>query len=273
MEANLQVSEPVAATPQDAPLPTPTNDALPTDLQKYVAEPATVDATAQQAPPQAQVPPTSQPMQSVEDKRIADFQRELNQRQIALYQAQQEIERLRQSQSIPQQQNQRNQNPHDPNQDWASWLRWENQQAAEMAAQRTREEIMGLAREQARIQQETQWAMAHPNVDINQVKAFASMRGVTNLDDAYTLMTYPTQMASVQQQATMQTIQNYQRPQTMATPVRGGQSAGTVSLSYEKLAADFQNTNGLAYNSWPKELQNAFDRETFQRQEVASRRG
>lgn len=251
----------------------PANDVLPTDLQKYVAEPANADANStSQAPPQAPVQAQNQPMQSTEQTRIAELQRIANEKQVMAYQLQQELDRLRNTQQA-QPQVAQNQNPHDPNTDWAGWMRYEQQQAARLAAQETTSQLLQYAQQQARVQQDIQWQQSHPNVDINQIKGFAQMRGISNLDDAYTLYSLPSQIASVQTQAVNQTLNNFRQPTQMATPVRNGQSSNaTVGLSYEKMASEFQATNGRAYESWSQPLRDLFDKETYRREEARSGR-
>lgn len=252
----------------------PANDTLPTELQKYAAEPANVDANSvSQAPLQAPVQQATAPMQNSDQARIAELQRIANEKQVLAYQLQQELDRIRNTQTQAPQANVQNQNPHDPNTDWAGWMRYEQQQAARLAAQETTSRLLEYAQQQARVQQEMQWQQAHPNVDINQIKGFAQMRGIQNLDDAYMLYSLPSQMASLQTQAVNQTLNNYRQPQQQATPVRNGQSSGaSVGLSYEKMASEFQATNGRAYEAWSPQLRDAFDKETFRREEARSGR-
>jgi hypothetical protein len=273
METANQVQEGVPSNPSGDQAQTPTNSMLPADVQKYVVE--TPNAPPNTLDGQGQVQGQSQPQtqqQGLQQSEVAELQRKLNERQIEVYRLQQEQERLKQQQAqAPQQISQ--QNPYDPQTDWWNALKWETQQAANRAAtessERTAQRLLEYAQQQSVYQQEQQWAMAHPQVDINLVKGFAQMRGIRTLDDAYALMTLPNQIQSAQTHAAQTAFNQFRQPQNVATPVRGGQQAGgTVQLRYEDMARDFQESYGRAYESWSPELKKAFDAETYRRDQA-----
>ena len=243
---------PVLPGGQEQQMPTP---AAAFDPSPYL--PDDPNATSQPGAPQGQ-PTNTQPVfdpakhfQSIADQRLAENLR-----------LQQENERLRSQ--MPQNPQATQQNPYDPNKDWASWIRYENQaaarQAAQESAQAVRQEFQGLFQQAS----EQQWANAHPGTDINAVKSFAQLRGIRDLNDAFTLMTLPNQLAQAQSQASQQAINQFRQPGPGATPIRGAQNMGSPiqpQLSYAKLAAAYVADPRVA-DSWPQEIRDAFDRET-----------
>lgn len=260
-DLNLQAppSTPEADAMQ-APPAQEANAGLPADVQQFVVQQPAAEGNAMQPPPQGQM--------SAQQRTEADahWQKIAQERLVQQYQLQQEVERLRQESLARQQQTQSpNQNPYDANQDWQSWIKWEQQAAARVAAQEAISGIMGFAQQQAAIQQEQQWAAQHPNVDIMQVKAFQKMRGIQNMDDAYTLMTMPMMMNSVQTQAAQQTINQFRQPQVGASAVRAGQAEGQTLLSYEGMLRAY-NANPKVEDSWPQSIRDMFWKETYGRQ-------
>lgn len=246
------------ATPQGQGQPEPATPNAGFDPSLYV--PDDPNAPSQSGVVQGQQTPT-QPVfdpakhfQSIADQRLAENLR-----------LQQELQRL-QSQ-IPQNSQATQTNPFDPNKDWASWIRFETQagarQAAQESAQAVRAEFQGMFRQAT----EAQWAQAHPGTDINAVKAFQQLRGIANLDDAYTLMTLPNQLAQVQSQTAQQTINQFRQPVAGATAIRGSQNATLggpqtpQQYSYAKMAQAYAN-NPNVEASWPAELKDAFWKET-----------
>lgn len=212
-------------------------------------------STGQPTPTQPVFDPAKH-FQSIADQRLAENLR-----------LQQELERLKSQ--VPQTTQGTQQNPYDPNKDWAGWIRFENQaaarQAAQESAQAVRNEFQGLFQQAT----ESQWAQAHPGVDINAVKAFQQLRGIRDLNDAFTLMTLPNQLAQAQAQTAQQTIQQFRQPNSGAAPIRGTQGLGTPitpQLSYAKLAEAYSK-NPDVEDTWPKEVQEAFWRETNGRAE------
>ena len=245
--------DPTTAQPQGQPVPATPAAAF--DPSLYA--PDDPNATSQPGVPQGQPTPTqpafdpARHFQSIADQRLAENLR-----------LQQELQRL-QSQA-PQTPQTIQQNPYDPNKDWASWIRFENQAAARQAAQESanavRQEFQGLFQQAS----EAQWAQAHPGTDINAVKSFAQMRGIRDLNDAFTLMTLPNQLAAAQSQASQQTINQFRQPNSGAAPIRGTQGVNAPiqpQMSYAKLAAAYAS-NPDVEESWPVEVREAFWKET-----------
>lgn len=92
------------------------------------------------------------------------------------------------------------------------------------------------------------------------------------MEDAYTLLTLNNRVQSVASNTAQNALKQFQQPQNQAIPLRGTQPGAPMqtALRYDELAVQFQNSNGRVYESWPKELQDAFDRETAHR-DVARR--
>lgn len=202
------------------------------------------------------------------------YQSIADQRQAEIYRLQQELQ-LKQT-AQPQQGITEN-NPYDPQTDWWNALKWEQNRAAKEAAKSAAEQamsgVLNFAKQQATLQQEMQWQQAHPNVDINLVKQWGQMNGVNSLDHAYTLMTLPNTIQSAQTQAANTAFNSFRQPQNVATPVRGGQQAGgTVQLSYEAMAKEYQESFGKAYETWSPALQKAFNQETARRADAGRTR-
>lgn len=226
---------------------------IPPELQNFVAEPQ--PAGQPSAEPQGQVQGQADPQQA-QSEQYRNLQSLYNRTWAENQALQQRLARLETPQA-PQAQPERN--PYDFNTDYPNWQRWENGQTAKLAAQEVMGNLMGLAKQQA----ELSWAQAHPEVDINTVKAFAQSRGIQDLNDAYLVMTYPQQQLQIAATTAQQAFNNVRQQPMGATPVRGSSAGGAqVVLSYAKLAQEFQQTNGRAYDSWPKQLQEMFDRET-----------
>ena len=258
------------ANPPGAP-PTPeANAPLSADLSQYAPDQANAPANTPpaQAPVQAQDPAQTQTEQH--------WQKIANERMIALYQKDQEIERMRQQPQQPQQvqqpQSQQNGNPYAQD-DWANWMRFEisrgQEAAAQLAADRSLQGVMGFAQQQATQQAEMNWAMQHPGVDIMAVKAFSKMRGISNIDDAYMLMNMPNMLNSVQQQTTQQAFQNFNQPRQGAIPVRGNAGAavdGQTSLSFEKMLQAYTQNPSIE-NTWHPDLKREFFKELHYRSE------
>lgn len=271
LEMQALPTQPEANTPQAYAQPegSEANVSLSADLSQFAATPATTEATTQQAyaQPQAQAQPQMTETEAKHWQKIA------NERLLENYRIQQELERLR---TIPQaqqtaQQPIQNQNPYDANSDWQSWIRWEQNTAAKSAAQEaanaTAQQIMGYAQQQAVLQQEAQWAMQHPGVDVNLVKAFAKSRGISQIDDAFMLMNMPNMLSSVQQQTQQQTFNQFSQPKQGAIPVRnapGAPNAENTSLSFEKLLKAYTQNPSIE-NTWPEGLRQAFQNELFLR--------
>lgn len=174
---------------------------------------------------------------------------------------------LRQRQMAPQQPAAQEANPYDPNTNWAAWLQYENQRtvrtAIEEADRRSEARLMQLVQ----VAQETQWAQAHPEVDVNAVKAFARLNQIGNLDHAYRLMTFDQQLAAAKQEAAKAAMQQFRQPtNTPAPPIRGQAGAGSpqVGLSFEAMLKEYA-VNPRVYDAWPEPIQKAFDRELMGR--------
>lgn len=262
-DANANVQAPPA---QDA------NVGLSADVQQFVVQQPNTDANANvQAQPQGQAN-----QQTPLDSQTAHWQRVANEKQILAFQLQQEIDRIRQEnlarQNQPPQMQNVQQNPYNADTDWQSWMKWEQQaaavSAAKNAAQETLQMVMGYAQQQQQAQAEQQWAMQHPGVDVMQVKAFQKMRGIQNIDDAYTLMSMPMMMNTVQNQAQQQTINQFRQPQVGANAIRSGSNVvdgQPIQLSFEKMAQAYSQNPDIE-KTWNPELRQVFWREVSARQ-------
>jgi hypothetical protein len=156
------------------------------------------------------------------------------------YQLEQRLNDLQQRVFQQQQQSGPQQNPHDYNTDFPSWFRYEQQAgiriATEQATRASEENLRTLVAQAS----ESQWAQAHPGVDVGGLKAFNRANGIAdwNLEAGYKLMNYPTQMASVAQKASQQTINSFRQPnhQNYSQPVRGNNgSPQSPSFDFKKL--------------------------------------
>ncbi len=235
-----------AANPEGAPPVQPATEVVP---QQYAPEPATAPASA----------PAQAPVESAEETRAKGFQRLADERQLQIYQLQQELERKNQA-PAPQPTG----NPYDPQTQWTQWMGFELNKTAEAAAEKASERILGTLTNAAQAQYETQWQSAHPEVDIRTVKAFQASRGIRQIDDAYRLMTMDNSLLQARNDGGQQAINQFRQPQQVqgAVSVRGAQSTGgPAQLIFEKMALDFQNSNGAVYNTWSPALQKAFDAE------------
>lgn len=251
--------DPAAADPQGQQ--TPATPAAAFDPSPYLPDVQPAPSQPGVTPGQTAITPpvfdAAKHFQSIADQRLAENLR-----------LQQELQRYQQSQPTPASSGAIQPNPFDPQKDWASWMRFENQQAARMASQEAlqgfRQELQGVLQQSA----EAQWAQGHPGTDINAVKAFAQMRGIRDLNDAFALMTLPNQLAQVQSQTAQSTLQQFRQPVQGATPIRGSQSTATPQaqqMSYVKLAEAYANNPNIEA-SWPAEVRDAFWKETNARQ-------
>lgn len=152
----------------------------------------------------------------------------------------------------------------DPQTDWAGYLKWEIRSGQRELLQQFREEEKRNWQGALQQASDMEWARQHPNLDIGQVKAFAQARQIGNLDDAATLMTLPQMVNQVQRNASNQTMNNFRQPVTnpFAAPIRpGGGTQGPTQLVFAKLAQEYQETFGKAYESWTPDMRAAFDKE------------
>lgn len=272
-------NEPALPQANGQPEAQPANSVIP-NVQEYMAEQPATQPAPQQADGQAQgqvntntqgTPETDayKNLQSIYNKTVAE--KLAIERQFQMMQQQ-----LQQPQTQPQ--NQTPQNPYDPNTDWWNALKWEQRQAAKEAAieasQGTMQNVLKYAQQQTQLQNEVQWQQAHPDADINQVKYFAQQRGISNLDDAYTILTLPQRTNQVITQTAQNMQQQFRQPNNGVSPIRTTSPAPmpTQGLSYEKMAAKFNETNGAVYDSWTPEMQQAFNKETFLREEALRNR-
>lgn len=202
--------------------------------------------------------------QSLADKRLAEnlkLQQQLSeaQRQMAEILLRQQPEAARPR------------NPYDAQSQPTEWWEYEKQALAEASAAKSSELVMKQLNQLASKQAEISWQQQHPDVDLAAVKAFAQMNGIAewNLEAAYRLMKYPENLASVARVGAQNALNSQRQPQVGAVSMRGIQSSGgpgEYSLSYEKLAQEYNATNGEAAKSWPPGLYEAFKKETFRRE-------
>jgi hypothetical protein len=262
---NTQAQTPTPANSPSAQVPESANTVLSPEVQSYVAEP-TPNTPANPVEAQAQEQPT--PAQAVTPEQAAEFQRIINQKQVEAYQAQQraqQAEMLLQQQLMARPQQGVDPEP-DPNQNWAAWIQWNNRQ--------TESRIMeGVAKQQQQwlnglmtTANEAQFVNTHPGVDVGQLKSFAQMRGIQNLEDAYVVMNQSQILSGAALQASQQTIQNFRQP-TGAVPLRTQQVSapqGTQQVSYQKMAEAYA-ANPSVEAKWPAELKEMFWQETYRR--------
>lgn len=151
------------------------------------------------------------------------------------------------------------QNPFDPNSQGQDYWRWEMGNMAKQTATATRQELLGVLEQASLRQQETQWANAHPQVNVESVKAFADQRGIRNLDDALTLMTLPQTQTNIVSNA----FQQFQRPQNSAQPLQGTQSGVSQEMQgrFDKDYQEYVSSNGKVYEGWEPARRLAFDTE------------
>lgn len=262
--------EPAQPNAGGQPQPEPAVD----PSQKYVAEP---QPAAQPSAEQGQVQGQVQQQTGGEH-----FQSLYNREYAAKLAIQQELDRERAEKRelfgrlAPQQTVQ--QNPYNPETNNADYWRWEMQASADRAASKAAQEATRATQEQFQslIQQasEAQWVQSHPGVDVQGIKAFNRANGIAewNLDAGLRLLNYPQASAQAAQTSAQNVLNLNRQPTVGAVPLRGQTAGGgEVALSYEKMAEDYQNTNGEAAKSWSPELQAAFKQETYRRS-AASRR-
>jgi hypothetical protein len=269
MENNPQAQVPVPANSPSAQVPDPANGVLSPEIQNYVAEPTpNTPANPVGAPAQGQPEPT----QAVAPNPVAELQRKLNEKQIEVYQAQQAAQAAQQL--LMQNQMAGNQIKGDPEPDpqtnWSGWIQWNNRQTEARilggVAKQQQEWLNGLMASA----NEVQFVNTHPDVNIQQLKSFAQMRGIQNMEDAYIVMTMPQALNGAAMNASQQTIQQFRQP-TGATPLRTqGQTApqGQVQVSYQKMAEAYA-ANPNVEQSWPPELKEMFWSQTYARKNSA----
>lgn len=154
----------------------------------------------------------------------------------------------------------------DPNTDQVGYANWYRRQLVKDVASQVRQEnqqwlngLMGQA-------QEAKFTQDHPDANIVIVKQFAQARGISNLDDAYVVMTNQQRTAQAFNQGAQQTLNQIRQPQG-AVPLRQQPSTqtpvpqGQVGISYESMLRAY-NQNPNIENTWPKELKDMFWRET-----------
>jgi len=259
----------------------------------------TLDPAAQQgqvvtqpaSPPQGQTltqpdaPPAAEQgvvQGQVVDPNQAHFQSLYNRTLAEKFAIEQELARERQARlQVTQATSQARTNPYDPATHPNEFWDWKIQEGINTAAERTRQ-VMGEQIGQF-VQQNVEQQFLHENasdmqrlgITADHIKAYNQMNGIAphRLDIGWRLMTMPQQIAQTQTQAINQTFQQLRQPnaQQVANPLRGSQS-GVIPQAqgkYEDYARQFVDSNGRAYESWPKEVQAAFDRETYNRERAA----
>jgi hypothetical protein len=228
-----------------------------TSLEPFLATPDATPAPPQEGTPQGlqadTSPQSAQHFQSLYNKTLAQ--------NYALQQQLENFQRMQMEAAQRQQPQTQTTNPYDPNTQWAPWIQWQTEHAAQMAVTGAQQAFEERLQNAMRQNQESQWIAAHPGIDIAGVKAFAQMRSIGNLDDAYTLMTLPTQLANVQAQAINQTFNQVRQPQqTAATPTRGintNTPTGPVQLSLEKMMEAYMNDPEVE-NTWHPDVRKEF---------------
>jgi hypothetical protein len=205
------------------------------------------------------------------EERFRKMQSIADQRQVENYRLQQQIQEIQTRLTSQPQQEQAN--PFDPQTHGPQWIAYETQKAADRASQKTAESFQKVLMDGLRQQQEMQWQAQHPDVDLNHVKAWAQMNGVSNLDHAYTLMTLPNQFNNVARNASAQTINSVRQPQGVANPVRGGQPAGgNPQYDFQQMLKQY-NENPNVESQWPPEVAQAFHKRVIEWQNIYSQGG
>jgi hypothetical protein len=262
---NTQVQTSAPANSSSAQVPGSTNTVLSPEVQNYVAEPTPNEPANPQG---AQIQGQPEQAQAVTPNPVAELQRKLNEKQIEVYQAQQAAQATQQL--FMQQQLQRgaqNADPEpDPNANWTGWMDWKlrqrDQQLVENITKQNQQWLNGLMTSA----NEVQFVNTHPGVDVGQLKSFAQMRGIQNLEDAYIVM-YQSQITNgAAINASQQTIEQFRQP-IGASPLRTQPSTapqGTVQVSYEKMLESYAK-NPNVETSWPPELKQMFWDETHRR--------
>ena len=236
---------------------------VPAELQQFVVQTPNTTPAENQGEPQGEPEPQAGAIDPAKH-----FQSLADQRQAEIYRLQQQLLEV----ATRQQQPQVEKNPFDPQtqpeQYWDWKLDQKNRQLLDEARRLQREEFQTMIQQAS----EMTWQQQHPNVDINSVKAFARSRGITQLDDAYTLMTLPTTLNNARRTAINQTYNTVRQPEAGAQPLRGvsGSGNGQIGLSFEKLAEEFNAKNGNV--NWPEGLMQAFQTEMYKRADAQRKR-
>lgn len=216
------------------------------------------------ASPETPAPKEGEPQ--VEDP-AKELLRLANQRQAEIYRLQAELQATQQQRAVPPPVDSEK-NPFDPNQNWVGWMEWNNRKMEERIAQKTQQVTEGMLQNLFSQAQEATWAQSHPGVDVNAVKNFARVRGISNLDDAYKVLTFDERVAAAGVTAAQTAINSFRQPQNAAQPMRGTQgSPPQTGYSFEKLLNAY-NANPDVYNGWPEGLQKAFDEELIRRDQA-----
>lgn len=232
------------------------------------AQPAPVEGPAQQPEPSGLAPapePTQAQPEGPPDP-ARHFQSLADQRYAENLRLQKELFDLRMSMS-QQPQGMQSEPAPDPQSDWAGYIRWQNKQLAREIKEETRKEVMEQFQNMISQAQDAAWQQKHPQVDIQTVRAFAQVRGIRELDDALALMNMQAGIQQVAQQSASTAFQQFRQPQSQAQPLRNAQAApAPAQLTYAALADEFTRTNGKAFDSWPPEVQTAFNLESSRRE-------
>lgn len=262
-QPQVQTGEPTNQSGVQAQTPTNVADLTPfLDIQ-----PTTEPTTAPQVQAQVQTEPQVAP------EGVSELQRKLNERQIALYQAEQRANQLQEQMlRLMQTQQPQAQDPMpDPNQDYAAYTRWVARQevasVTKTIQESSRQEMQNMLAQLA----ETAWVSQHPNVDIGAVKAFNRQNGIAewNLDAGMKLMNYNNTIQGAASAGVQQTINSFRQTQPTASPLRGSAPTGSVQpqLSFEKLAQAV-NKNPDILDTLPKQVRDDFERELWARQQM-----
>jgi hypothetical protein len=255
---NTQVQTPVTDQPvsTDVQVPVSTNGVQP-ELQEIIVQTPGNEPTN---PSEVQVQP-----QTPEQNSVVELQRKLNERQIAEYQAQQraeQAERLLQQiaiQRTPQNDPEPQLLPDGSN--WRQIQQWDLRQSEKRMMntfEQTQKSFMDNLMNTA---QEATFQQKYPDANIQQVKAFAQMRGIQYLEDAYTLMSMPTLMNNAALNGSKQTINQIRQPNG-AIPINSRGATNPIQpestpVSFERMLQVY-NVNPDAADKWPPELKKMF---------------
>jgi len=151
-------------------------------------------------------------------------------------------------------------NPYDVNTQFQEWFLW-NQQQLEQRLTARLEEASGKSfnklLEQAA---EMSWQQQHPDMDLAEVKRFASMRGISRLDDAYWLMNRENIEAGAEMRGRTSVTQQFANSQS-AAPVQAGGGAGAQRLVFADDVAEWVKNPEAVEARWGPERTRIFHAE------------
>lgn len=151
-------------------------------------------------------------------------------------------------------------NPHNYQEDFPAWYRWEQESlrtsiVSEVSG-KTQENFSNMVRQA----QDLTWQQNHPDVDVGLVKQFQQSRGIPDIEDAYKLMTFESQLHAATAQGRADMLTQVTQPQT-ASPL-SGQGGGGVpqGQAFAPLLEAYARDSSIE-NTWTPEVRAAFHAE------------